>query len=121
MAVKLSGEVFAEFFWEKVGPEDQNWPYEDPEHHKIDTHPADVVFQVRALDGDAERPVGIQVPGCTFHLNMHSDVCRQTARDDLNLAVCAVVLAVQARRIKQPLSASHFWKAARAWSSISWF
>lgn len=44
MAVKLSEEVFSEFFWEKVGPEDQNWPCEDPEHHEVTTHPADVVF-----------------------------------------------------------------------------
>ena len=44
MAVKLSDEVFSEFFWQKVGPEDQNWPCEDPEHHGVDTHPADVVF-----------------------------------------------------------------------------
>ncbi len=44
MAAKLSDEVFAEFFWEKVGPIDQNWPCEDHEHHGVDTHPADVVF-----------------------------------------------------------------------------
>jgi hypothetical protein len=44
MAVKLSDEVFSEFFWQKVGPEDQNWPCEDPAHHGVDTHPADVVF-----------------------------------------------------------------------------
>ena len=29
MAMKLSEEVFSEFFWTKVGPEDQNWPCED--------------------------------------------------------------------------------------------
>src|SRR5690349_20858621 len=34
---------------------------------------------------------------------MHPDVCRQTARDDLNLAVCAVVLAV--RRLKDKTTA----------------
>jgi hypothetical protein len=44
MAVKLSEEVFSEFFWTKVGPEDQNWPCEDKEHHGVSTHPADVVF-----------------------------------------------------------------------------
>lgn len=44
MAVKLSEEVFSEFFWEKVGPEDQNWPCEDPDGHDVQTHPADVVF-----------------------------------------------------------------------------
>ena len=44
MAMKLSEEVFSEFFWTKVGPEDQNWPCEEKEHHGVDTHPADVVF-----------------------------------------------------------------------------
>lgn len=44
MAKKLSDEVFSEFFWTKVGPEDQNWPCEDEEHHGVSTHPADVVF-----------------------------------------------------------------------------
>jgi hypothetical protein len=44
MAVKLSSELFSEFFWEKVGPEDQNWPCEDQDRHKVPTHPADVVF-----------------------------------------------------------------------------
>ncbi|WP_241292713.1 hypothetical protein [Burkholderia stabilis] len=44
MAVKLSDDVFSEFFWEKVGPEDQNWPCEDQDHHGVTTHPADVVF-----------------------------------------------------------------------------
>lgn len=44
MAVKLSDEVFSEFFWTKVGPEDFNWPCEDHEAHGVETHPADVVF-----------------------------------------------------------------------------
>lgn len=44
MAMKLSEEVFSEFFWTKVGPEDQNWPCEDKEMHEVSTHPADVVF-----------------------------------------------------------------------------
>ena len=44
MAMKLSEDVFSEFFWTKVGPEDQNWPCEDKEHHGVNTHPADVVF-----------------------------------------------------------------------------
>ena len=44
MAVKLSDEVFSEFFWTKVGPEDQNWPCEDQSSHGVQTHPADVVF-----------------------------------------------------------------------------
>ncbi|SHL63897.1 hypothetical protein SAMN05216428_104154 [Nitrosospira sp. Nsp11] len=44
MASKLSDELFAEFFWTKVGPEDANWPCEDQAHHGVTTHPADVVF-----------------------------------------------------------------------------
>lgn len=44
MAMKLSEEVFSEFFWTKVGPEDQNWPCEEKESHGVETHPADVVF-----------------------------------------------------------------------------
>lgn len=44
MAMRLSEELFSEFFWTKVGPEDQNWPCEDHEHHGVSTHPADVVF-----------------------------------------------------------------------------
>lgn len=44
MAEKLSDDLFAEFFWEKVGPINQNWPCEDKEHHKAETHPSDVVF-----------------------------------------------------------------------------
>ncbi len=44
MATILSDEVFSEFFWTKVGPEDSNWPCEDQEHHGVSTHPADVVF-----------------------------------------------------------------------------
>lgn len=44
MAMKLSEEVFSEFFWTKVGPEDQNWPCEDKVLHGVETHPADVVF-----------------------------------------------------------------------------
>lgn len=44
MAEKLSDELFAEFFWKKIGPTNQNWPCEDKEHHKVETHPSDVVF-----------------------------------------------------------------------------
>lgn len=44
MAEKLSDELFAEFFWGKVGATNQNWPCEEKEQHKTDTHPSDVVF-----------------------------------------------------------------------------
>jgi hypothetical protein len=44
MAEKLSDDLFAEFFWEKVGPTNQNWPCEDRVRHEAKTHPSDVVF-----------------------------------------------------------------------------
>lgn len=44
MAEFLSDEVFSEFFWEKVGPVNENWPCEESEKHSCSTHPADVVF-----------------------------------------------------------------------------
>ena len=44
MAEKLSDELFSEFFWEKMGPTNQNWPCEEKDRHKVETHPSDVVF-----------------------------------------------------------------------------
>ena len=44
MAEKLSKELFAEFFWNKIGSTNINWPCEDEEGHKAKTHPSDVVF-----------------------------------------------------------------------------
>ena len=44
IAEKLSGELFAEFFWKRTGPMNENWACEKPEHHKVKTHPSDVVF-----------------------------------------------------------------------------
>lgn len=44
MAEKLSGELFAEFFWKRTGPTNQNWTCEKQEVHKVATHPSDVVF-----------------------------------------------------------------------------
>ncbi|MBT2746219.1 MULTISPECIES: hypothetical protein [unclassified Lysobacter] len=44
MAEKISDELFAEFFWKKIGPTNQNWPCEDQDHHNVKTHPSDVVF-----------------------------------------------------------------------------
>jgi hypothetical protein len=44
MAEKLSDELFAEFFWEKVGPTNEDWPCELPDVHGAKTHPADVAF-----------------------------------------------------------------------------
>jgi hypothetical protein len=44
IAERLSGELFAEFFWKRTGPMNENWACEKPEHHKVKTHPSDVVF-----------------------------------------------------------------------------
>lgn len=44
IAEKLSGELFAEFFWRCTGPMNENWACEKPDHHKVKTHPSDVVF-----------------------------------------------------------------------------
>lgn len=44
MAEKLSKEIFAEFFWQKMGPTNVNWLCEDQEKHKARTHPSDVIF-----------------------------------------------------------------------------
>src|ERR1700679_3940651 len=43
MADKLSNELFGEFYWERVGPMNNNWECVDP-RHKARTHPSDVVF-----------------------------------------------------------------------------
>ena len=44
IAEKLSDQLFSEFFWQKVGPTNQNWPCENSSTHGTTTHPADVVF-----------------------------------------------------------------------------
>jgi hypothetical protein len=44
MATLLSDDLFGEFLWQRTGPTDTNWPCEDPESHKVKTHPSDVVF-----------------------------------------------------------------------------
>lgn len=44
MASILSNDLFGEFLWSQVGPTDTNWPCEDPDGHKLKTHPSDVVF-----------------------------------------------------------------------------
>ncbi|MBB4587945.1 hypothetical protein GGE50_003849 [Rhizobium leguminosarum] len=44
MAEDLSSKVFAEFLWQKIGPTNENWPCEQPDHHGTKTHPTDVVF-----------------------------------------------------------------------------
>lgn len=44
MAEILSKDLFSEFLWERVGPWNWNWPCENQEQHKGQTHPSDVVF-----------------------------------------------------------------------------
>lgn len=48
MAEKLSAELFGEFFWERVGPANDNWACVNQGHQKATkkspTHPSDVVF-----------------------------------------------------------------------------
>lgn len=39
-----ASELFSEFFWSKLGPTNHDWPCEDKETHKVDTHPCDVVY-----------------------------------------------------------------------------
>ncbi|HYG91870.1 MAG TPA: hypothetical protein VD978_37105 [Azospirillum sp.] len=39
-----ASELFSEFFWEKTGPTNQNWPCEDKDRHDVETHPCDVVY-----------------------------------------------------------------------------
>lgn len=40
----LASELFSEFFWNKLGPSNHDWPCEDPERHKVKEHPCDVVY-----------------------------------------------------------------------------
>jgi hypothetical protein len=44
MAEIVADELFSEFLWEKIGPTNTNWACEDKTHHRVETHPSDVVF-----------------------------------------------------------------------------
>lgn len=44
IAERVSAELFAEFFWKRTGPMNENWACEKPEQHNVKTHPSDVVF-----------------------------------------------------------------------------
>ncbi len=44
MAKLISDDLFAEFFWQQVGPIDTNWTCENQDLHNVKTHPSDVVF-----------------------------------------------------------------------------
>ncbi len=50
MAVKLADDTFPTFYWEKVGPSDQNWAcvkLDEHERQAPKTHPSDAVFRYR--------------------------------------------------------------------------
>lgn len=40
----MASELFSEFFWNKLGPANHDWPCEDQERHKVKEHPCDVVY-----------------------------------------------------------------------------
>lgn len=40
----MASDLFSEFFWNKLGPTNHDWPCEDPERHKAKDHPCDVVY-----------------------------------------------------------------------------
>ena len=40
----MASELFSEFFWNKLGPVNHDWPCEDQELHKVKEHPCDVVY-----------------------------------------------------------------------------
>lgn len=40
----LATELFAEFFWDRIGPTNHDWPCETTEEHGVTTHPCDVVY-----------------------------------------------------------------------------
>ncbi|BAI76205.1 hypothetical protein AZL_d03790 (plasmid) [Azospirillum sp. B510] len=40
----LASELFEEFFWQKTGPTNHDWPCEDQARHGAKTHPCDVVY-----------------------------------------------------------------------------
>lgn len=43
-AEKVATELFSEFFWERMGPTNHDWPCEDAAQHGAKTHPTDVVY-----------------------------------------------------------------------------
>lgn len=40
----LASDLFSEFFWNKLGPSNHDWPCEDADRHKVKEHPCDVVY-----------------------------------------------------------------------------
>ncbi|WP_371875103.1 hypothetical protein [Duganella vulcania] len=40
----VASELFSEFFWNKLGPTNHDWPCEEQELHQVKTHPCDVVY-----------------------------------------------------------------------------
>lgn len=43
-AENLASDLFAEFFWDRVGPTNHDWACEAKEEHGVTTHPCDVVY-----------------------------------------------------------------------------
>ncbi|MEO1850046.1 MAG: hypothetical protein ABGX70_06005 [Psychrobacter sp.] len=44
LAEVAATELFSEFFWDRSGPINHDWPCEDQERHSVKTHPCDVVY-----------------------------------------------------------------------------
>lgn len=40
----MASELFSEFFWNKLGPTNHDWPCESQDVHQAKTHPCDVVY-----------------------------------------------------------------------------
>lgn len=43
-AMMVASELFSEFFWDRIGPTNHDWPCEDTVRHKVPTHPCDIVY-----------------------------------------------------------------------------
>ena len=44
LAEVAATDLFSEFFWDKTGPTNHDWPCEDQGRHDVKTHPCDVVY-----------------------------------------------------------------------------
>ncbi|WP_395738361.1 hypothetical protein [Prosthecobacter sp.] len=44
IAQKVSAEIFKEFGWTQIGPEDHDWTCVSQEKHEVQTHPSDLVM-----------------------------------------------------------------------------
>lgn len=62
----LASELFGEFFWNKLGPSNHDWPCEEPARHEVKTHPCDVVYYY-------DEPYAARQAACRNH---HAVECR---------------------------------------------